>query len=751
MIVVRPEQELIASYKQGKMGISAVPGSGKTWTLSYLAANLLRRGVLNSDQEILIVTLVNSAVDNFYHRINSFVTEYGLLPGIGYRVRTLHGLAHDIVRERPELVGLDNNFVILDEHDASSILNDITLAWVRAHYDVIEPYLNSELDNSKIEWVRRNQVPSMIRDIANSFIRSAKDLRLPPVDIRKILTLLPIPLQLAEMGCDIYESYQDSLAYRGAVDFDDLIRLALQAIDSDAMLLERLHNLWPFILEDEAQDSSRLQEQILRRLTNPDGNWVRVGDPNQAIYETFTTANPKYLRNFLKEADVTARDLPVSGRSTSGIIRLANYLVEWAQSQHPFVDARSALVAPPWITETSPDDPQPNPEDKYTQIHLINTKYSPDGEVQAVIKSLKKWMAEHPDDQTLAVLVPLSKRGKELISAMEKEGIPYNDSLLGSTKPTRSLTSALNHLLRYLADPQSSSKLSEAYRVWRRIDRLNQDERKNVEQTASLLHKLTHVEDFIWPSSHGDWLEQSGIQESDNHLYEQLRTFRFLIQRWHQATILPIDQIILTLSQDLFTEAGELAIAHKLAGILHQQWLRRPELKLPELANELLIIARNERRFLGFSEDEGGFDPDRYKGIVVVATMHKAKGLQWDRVYLMSVNNYDFPSGSAYDSFRSEKYYIRDNLNLEAEALAQFMTALSSSENEWYVEGDATREARIDYIQERLRLLYVGITRAKKELIITWNTGSNPNIVMRQAIPFIALQNFMESQSQETQ
>ena len=88
------------------MGVSAVPGSGKTEILSRLVAEIIDRGELGSRQEVLIVTLVNSAVDNFDQRVSKLVKEHGLLPHVGYRVRTLHGLAHDIVRERPALVGL---------------------------------------------------------------------------------------------------------------------------------------------------------------------------------------------------------------------------------------------------------------------------------------------------------------------------------------------------------------------------------------------------------------------------------------------------------------------------------------------------------------------------------------------------------------------------------------------------------------------------------------------------------------------
>ena len=91
-----------------------------------------------------------------------------------------------------------------------------------------------------------------------------------------------------------------------------------------------------------------------------------------------------------------------------------------------------------------------------------------------------------------------------------------------------------------------------------------------------------------------------------------------------------------------------------------------PDWRLPELTAELITIASNERKFLGFADDDTGFDPDAHRGKVVVTTIHKAKGLEWDRVYLMSVNAYDFPSALPGDNFIAEQWYVRDGLNLEA-------------------------------------------------------------------------------------
>jgi DNA helicase-2/ATP-dependent DNA helicase PcrA len=118
--------------------------------------------------------------------------------------------------------------------------------------------------------------------------------------------------------------------------------------------------------------------------------------------------------------------------------------------------------------------------------------------------------------------------------------------------------------------------------------------------------------------------------------------------------------------------------------------------------------------------------------------MHKSKGLEWDRVYLMSVNTYDFPSGDEHDQYISEKWFIRDKLNLEAEALEQLDAALRPGEFEWYEEGRTSAQARLDYVRERLRLLYVGITRARKELVITYNTGRKGEQGMAKALAALA-------------
>ena len=748
MFKPRPKQQEVLDYTGGKMGVAAVPGSGKTQTLSYLVAQILKSGRLEEGQEVLIVTLVNSAVDNFAARVSSFLgADEIALPYLGYRVRTLHGLAHDIVRERPALVGLSDDFAIVDEREAEQIRQDAVTAWTRAHPDVAEAYLSNELDERRRDWVRREQWPEAVNTLANSLILRAKDLQLTPEALRERLDRWPQPLPLARIGLDIYADYQRALAYRNAVDFQDLIRLALAALEADPDYLERLRRRWPFILEDEAQDSSHLQEKILRLLAGEHGNWVRVGDPNQAIYETFTTANPEHLRRFLRESDVRACELPDSGRSTLSIISLANYLIEWTRTAHPLPALRDALQ-PPFIRPTPPGDPQPNPDDSGGRVHLSLRKFTPAEELQAVVDSLERWLPEHRES-TVAILTPRNERGFAVTEELKRRKIEHIE-LLRSTRSTREAAAALGRIVHALADPTAPVKLAEAYQAWRWRAREEDEVKAQIAQVARLLRRCRRVEEYLWPRLDRDWLAQFDDGDLPPAVYEQLDAFRPIIQRWQEATLLPIDQLILTLAQDLFVEPADLAIAYKLALALRQASDAHPHWRLPELAQELAQIARNERRFLGLSEEDSGFDPDRYPGKVVVTTIHKAKGLEWDRVYVMSVNNYDFPSALDGDMFIGERWFVRGRLNLEAEALAQLEAAASQDLGRPYEEGRATYQARLDYAAERLRLLYVAITRARRDLIVTWNTGRS-DLPQQPAAPLIALATWWQERTRAGQ
>jgi len=476
---------------------------------------------------------------------------------------------------------------------------------------------------------------------------------------------------------------------------------------------------------------------MLRLITANNGNWVRVGDPNQAINTTFTTANPQFLRDFSREADL-AVELEQSGRSGQPIIDLANTLVYWAVHEHPVVKLRHAFDDRS-IHPTLPGDPQPNPSTDDTRIHIEITAgqlITAEQELNMVVSNLRRWLPENLD-KTVAVLVPANDHGYRLIDKLEQEQIAHEELLRTSTI-TRETASVLYLALQMIADPLNSTHLAQIYReVWwgwelTRPEYLGiQDEHTTQQLIAAVydaLVKCRHVETFLWPvDADHDWLDKLALVEQYPALRDDLDAFRQMLRMWHMARILPIEQLMITIAQHTFTATTDLALAHKIAQVLRTAQRTNPDWGLDDFLLELDAIRSNQRRFIGLDDFTEGYDPR--PGVVTVSTMHSAKGLEWDRVYLLSINSYSFPALEPTDSYLSEKWFIRDNLNLEAELLAQ-IDALAADTLSQYEEGHATVQARVDYAAERLRLLYVGMTRARRELIMLWNTGrsltSNP-------------------------
>jgi DNA helicase-2/ATP-dependent DNA helicase PcrA len=183
-----------------------------------------------------------------------------------------------------------------------------------------------------------------------------------------------------------------------------------------------------------------------------------------------------------------------------------------------------------------------------------------------------------------------------------------------------------------------------------------------------------------------------------------------------RASVLPVDQLILSVSQDLFTRDTDLAISHSLAVSLRRFAQLNPQATLTDIAGELEEIATNRQRYMSNSLIEAGFEP--VDGQITVTTMHKAKGLEWDRVYLLSVDRIEFPH-DADGEFRGQQWFLGGH-DPATEARKALELLVDPAYEGLVNQVNLMREAHIEYIAERLRLLYVGITRAKRELIISY-------------------------------
>ena len=738
---LRQSQEKILAYRSGKMGVAAVPGSGKTWTLSHLAAKLIMNSNLEDDQEILILTLTNSAVDNFSSRIGKILHDSKLIEGFGYRVRTLHGLANDIIHIRPELAGLPNDYAIIDSQETTAILDEEVHRYLKTHPEFFDDLVNLDAPDRQIQKFKADDFPKLIRDVAGAWIQQAKDLGQAPADLQFLIDQHEEGTELVNACNKIYSAYQTGLKNRVGLDFSDLITLAYRCLQNDPTLLSLLQYRWPFVLEDEAQDSSALQQKILELLCGADSNWVRVGDPNQAIYESFTTANPELLKGFIRQNNVRAVDLPESGRSCPAVISLANNLIDWSSSRHPNMNVRDALSLP-HIKPTLAGDPQQNPADRPDSLSLNARLFTPQEEIGFLIKDINAYRAAHPQD-TIAVLATLNSRVAVLSDTLAKTGLPVCTELIRLAEPVRLSAGAVANILLAINYPEFPANLRAAFKVIHRADQDNAERWESIEAAGKWLAGIKQTESFLYPASNQVWKQEAsdyGLDDAQNYLLE---AFRLLVYDWHQAATLPLDQIIQVVSMDLNLTQAETAAVYRMAVYVKDLQQKNPESPKAALIQELIEIAKNKRNFTSFREDKGGFEPDAHAGEVVVATFHKSKGLEWDKVYLTSCSNYDFPSGDPGDSYIAESYVLKDRLNLQAEALAQMQSMLEGKPLEDFHRGYAAFSARDTYIRERLRVLYVGITRARKSLTITVNNGGGRNI------PSLALKHLIQMQGEQ--
>jgi len=723
MFQPRPAQAEILSYDGGFLAISAVPGSGKTVTLAALATELIARG-LPEGGAVMVVTYMNAAVDNLSHRIGGLLAAAGLLPGRAsapeaanpdtlaptpgrhYEVRTLHSLAREIVLEQPGLAGVVPAFPVLDDRTSQALLDRAVENWLAGHPTMWNLLLDVDTADARHFWRQR------IGEMAAAVIQVAKNRRWRPPAILARIAGRPDP-DFLRMAVEIYGLYQSYVETTGGLDFDDLVWRAVDLLEAHPDLLARMRRRWPVVLEDEAQDSVPLQEELLTLLAGPQGNWVRVGDPNQAITSTFTAAHPRYLRAFMERPDVRTITMSETGRCAPRIMALANHLVEWVCREHPLPEIRAGALRFQRMEPVPPDDPQPNPPDepRNIAIHVQGYARRQEEELPRVARLLERYLARFPD-RTLAVLVPTNEVGYRMAEVLAARGLPYEELLESSTQ-ARGVAGVLGTLLAFAAAPLDREKVARALESL--VDREWLPLAQERTRLARLLRSCRATERLLFPAAGESPLAALPAGRATPEDLPRLAPFLDLLRRTLAAAALPVDQFVLVLAADLFSKPVELATAQQVAAFLRGLAEADPHLRLPDLAAELERIAAGRRRFAGLAEDDTGFTPPA--GRITVATQHRAKGLEWDFVCLVGIDRFWVPHDLGQTFLGS---YEQLGGNPTATVQAQLRAAMGDP-GAAPDTAAATRQANLETIAERLRLLYVGITRARRHLQISWS------------------------------
>ena len=293
-------QRQAASHIDGPLLMIAGPGSGKTRVVTYRIAYMISQGV--NPNNILALTFTNKAAQEMRLRIERLVS------APGYWMGTFHGFCARLLRQHGNLVGLAENFTILDSKDSKQALK-------RA------------IDTANIQ-LTHTSADSIAWEISN-----AKSNLLTPDEYQT--SSANSYSALTEVTRKAYPAYKKYLLQSNSVDFDDLLLHVAVMLRDNPELRAQLDDRYRYIMVDEYQDTNLAQYAIVRALCLNNQNLSVTGDPDQSIY-AWRGANISNIREFEKDYP-TAKvvHLEQNYRSTGKILSTADELIAHNRHRKP--------------------------------------------------------------------------------------------------------------------------------------------------------------------------------------------------------------------------------------------------------------------------------------------------------------------------------------------------------------------------------------------------------------------------------
>ncbi|MBT9312139.1 ATP-dependent helicase [Leptothoe kymatousa] len=720
---LRPGQRRLADWRGGPLAVSAVPGSGKSTGMAAGAAIAIAHFQLHGRKQLVLVTFTRSAAAHIKAKVRHHLKALKL-PYNSFIVQTLHGLALNIATHTPEISGIDlETTTLVSPNQSNRLIRTAVEAWIHEAPDLYQRLLaGHSFDGEATERLRRQSVlrTEVLPALAYTAIHEAKSSGLQPENLRHIGQNAPAnPYQLLDVAAGLYGQYQTLLNQRGLIDYDDMILAALRALE-DPDVCHRWQTQFFAVFEDEAQDSSPLQTQLLEKLAaapapapshgdatpspdTPTKNLVRVGDPNQAINSTFTPADPVFFNQF---CDANRPDrlatIAQAGRSTEAIMAAANHMLQWVNQR---------LAEPPFrdqaILPVPPNDPQPNanPAPLGQGVELLKP-YDVTQSVQRLgqrVKTLINDWKQLKDEAlpTLAVLVRENRQGRflrEILEDPQRLGFDFiKDTGLkiydvGSRDRNNQVPLEMLRLMQFIERPHSPDYLKGALRVL--VDRQRIP-------TQDLNPLTTNPEQFLYPGPLDPPLKTEPAISARRYCTSLLRA-RFDLPPYH---LLPFLGTTLNYNQ------SELATADKLAARIAQQTSEDSSLSTMIGALQEIVSAE---RFDAIEAEDAEAQYTR-PGQLTIITMHKAKGLDWDAVFLPFLHAKLIP-GQPWVPPQTEFLGPAANpVSLPDVVRAQIRAHVHGRTTIPNMAAAGQRATQLKQAEE-YRLLYVAMTRAKRLL-----------------------------------
>ena len=499
----------------------------------------------------------------------------------------------------------------------------------------------------------------------------------------------------------IYKEYEKRLKANGLLDYDDMLILAYKALSIDEDLKIKYQNKYQYVFEDECQDSNEIQGKIIGLICEEHNNLVRVGDINQSITGTFSSSDPKFFKEFIEDSDYCYR-MDMSNRSSKDIINLANELTRYV-TQNLQPECRDALEQMDIKTVPKNKGYKENPKpDKYQ----ISYKYYKtfDKEIEQTVKFVRNIHKRYPD-KSIGILVPYNDHINLVAKELIKEDLEFEELGPNSLRKRRIIDNVAI-IIDFILNCDEKEKLIEVLdKVYIKTD--NKEGKKDFLQL--LRETNLTVEELLYDEE----CTKELIIDTDSDLYE---SFLFGLKNLKNIIEYPltrIDKLILFIGNSMMMEDEERAIVDYLGFYVKYLLAENNSMNLQQIYN--LLSDRKNRVFSYIIEvvsEINGYEA--LPGSITVCNYHKSKGLEWDCVFLLGMTQFNFPD-NIYEKFQCDKWYLKEKYkNPESNIKAEIDFMLHGEVTKNYA-----KEIKENLIKEKIRLLYVGITRAKEMLILS--------------------------------
>ena len=657
-----PDQTAAVTHGEGALLIVAGAGTGKTTVITRRIAHLVAAKRARPS-EILALTFTDKAAEEMEARVDLLVP-YGFAD---MWISTFHAFGDRVLRGEGLALGLSTDFRVLTRPEQVVFLREnlfaLPLQRLRPLGDPTKHLqaLVTLFSRAKDEAVTPEEYLAFAAELADR-AKGAPEDAAPREEAA---------LQQELAAC--YGEYQRLLGERGLVDFGDQVLLCLRLFREHPLILEKYRERFRYILVDEFQDTNHTQWELVKLLAGREGNITVVGDDDQSIYKFrgaaisnilgFTAAYPEARRIVLRE----------NFRSSQVVLDAAYRLIRHNDPDRLEVREKidKRLVA------TAPEGSTPR------HLHHDTVSSEADAVARLIAGRVEAGAWAYRD---VAVLVRANRDADPFLRAMNLQGIPWrfsgNQGLYA--RPEVRLLLAF---LRVVADPEDTVSLyylagSELYEMddWQ-LARCAGAARRAHRSLRWILENLDGVAE----------LQDVDVatRATAEHLLKDLKEYVSLSRDRSAGEVLYqflmrsglLKRLTAAGSPAADVRVGNIArffeIVHRFADVAS------PEAGVPQFIRHLDLL------------QEGGDDPaaveaDEDAEAVNVLTVHKAKGLEFPVVFLVSLVADRFPSRG-----RREPLPLPDGLLHDVLASGDF------------------------HLQEERRLFYVGMMRAKRELFLT--------------------------------